>query len=105
MKQDTDTQWLAVKSGRWPAPHKAGVLLGSYRTQTGRRDLRALETLDDGICVIDEGPEGALLVEPRLEQMAEARSLAADYLEQASEHGEPQVRHPWPPEIRDGDRS
>jgi hypothetical protein len=37
--------------------------------------------------------------------MAEVRALAADYLEQASEHGEPQVRHPWPPEVRDGGRS
>jgi hypothetical protein len=37
--------------------------------------------------------------------MAEVRALAADYLEQASEHGAPQVRHPWPREVRDGGRS
>jgi hypothetical protein len=98
-------QSLAVDSAPWQVPHRAGALIGSYRTETGRRDLRALETLDDGICLIDDGPEGALLVEPRLEQMAEVCALAADYLEQAGEHGESQVRHPWPPEVRDGDRS
>jgi hypothetical protein len=105
MKQDTYAEGLAVESARWPLPHRVDALLGSYTTENGRRDLRAVETLDDGICLIDEGPEGALLVEPRLEQMAELRALAADYLEQAREHGEPQVRHPWPPEIRDGARS
>lgn len=105
MKQDTYAQGLAVESARWPVPHRADALLGSYTTESGRRDLFAVETLHDGICLIDEGPEGALLVEPRLEHMAEARALTADYLEQASENGEPQVRHPWPPEVRESDRS
>jgi hypothetical protein len=105
VKQDTHAQGLAVESGRWPMPHRTGALVGSYTTESGRRDLRAVETLDDGICLIDEAPEGALLVEPRLEQMAEVRALAADYLEQAREYGEPQVRHPWPPEVRESDRS
>jgi hypothetical protein len=98
-------QDMAVEPARWPMPHRAGVLVGSYATESGRRDLRAVETLDDGICLIDEGPDDALLVEPRLEQMAELRALAADYLAQAREYGEPQVRHPWPPEVRESDRS
>jgi hypothetical protein len=105
MKQDKYPQGLAVESARWPVPHLGGVLVGSYTTESGRRDLRAVETLDDGICLIDEGLEGSLLVEPRLEQMAELRALAADYLEQAREYGEPQVRLPWPPVARESDRS
>jgi hypothetical protein len=105
MEQDAYAQGLAVEAERRPVPHRGGALLGSYRTETGHRDLRVVETLDEGICLIDEGLEDALLVEPRLEQMAEVRALAADYLEQASEHGGPRVRHPWPPEVRDGDRS
>jgi hypothetical protein len=74
MNQDTYPQGLAVDAARWPVPHRAGALLGSYRTESGRRDLRAVDTLDEGVCLIDEAPEDALLVEPQLEQMAEARA-------------------------------
>lgn len=75
----------------------AGTLLGWYSTAHGRRHLRLVGTADNGLCVIDAADDGAFLVEPRLAEMAEARAIAADYLALASERGEPQSRHPWPP--------
>jgi hypothetical protein len=75
----------------------AGTLLGWYTTPRGRRHISVVGTADDGLCVIDVSDDGALLVEPRLEAMEEARAIAADYLALASERGEPQSRHPWPP--------
>ena len=79
----------------------AGTLLGWYTTAEGRRrHICLVGTADNGLCVIDAADDGAVLVEPGLEEMAEARAIAADYLALASERGEPQSRHPWPP---DGD--
>jgi hypothetical protein len=56
-----------------------------------------VDDVEHGICVVDVGDDDARLVEPGLEQMGEARAIAADYLALASELGEPQVTHPWPP--------
>ena len=75
---------------------RADGVLGWYATADGRRQVRAVSTVEDGLCVIDEGADRALLVELRLEGIGEARALAADYLSLASEQGEPQIRHPWP---------
>jgi len=90
----------AVGSRQVASAQPAGVLLGWYTTAEGRRHVRAIATAEGGLCVIDEADGGAFLVEPSLEGMAEARALVADYLALASERGEPQSRHPWPP---DGD--
>ena len=79
-----------------------GTLLGWYTTAHGRRHVRAVGTADQGLCVVDAADDGAVLVEPGLEEMAEVRAVAADYLALASERREPQSRHPWPP---DGDSS
>ncbi len=77
----------------------AGTLLGWYTTAEGRRrHIRLVGTAESGLCIIDAADEGAVLVEPELEELAEAHAIAADYLELASERGEPQSRHPWPPE-------
>lgn len=98
MKQDVDTQVKVEDAPSQPQPlgEPVGTLLAWYTTAQGRRQVRAIATADNGLCVIDNGWGGALLVEPRLEGMAEARALAADYLALVSERGEPQVRHPWP---------
>jgi hypothetical protein len=74
-----------------------GTLLGWYTTADGRRHLRAIETNDYGLCIVDEGSDAAFLVEPLLEDFDEARAIAADYLACASEQGRPQTRHSWPP--------
>ena len=79
------------------AERQPGTLLGWYTTERGRRHLRAIETGDCGLCLIDEGSDTCFLVEPLLEGMAEARAIAADYLARAAEQGKPQTRHPWPP--------
>jgi hypothetical protein len=80
----------------WP-PAEPGVLLGSYATPDGRRELRALPTQQHGLCLVDEGPGQALLVEPNLAGIDEAQAIAVDYLELAREQGAPQTRHLWPP--------
>jgi hypothetical protein len=97
MEKHVDAQVSAANGASRPGPSRsaAGLLLGWYTTAQGRRHVRAVPT-DDGLCVIDEAEDGALLVEPRLEEMAEARALAADYLALASERGKPQSRHPCP---------
>jgi hypothetical protein len=102
MKPHPGSQVLAedVASRPDPSVQPAGGLLGWYTTAGGRRHIRAITTADSGLCVIDDAAGGAFLVEPGLEGMPEARALAADYLALASERGEPQSRHPWPP---DGD--
>jgi hypothetical protein len=79
-----------------PVASSAGTLLGWYTTEGGRRYIRAITTADGAVCLIDEADDGAFLIEPRLEDMAEVRALASDYLAVASERGEPQSRHPWP---------
>lgn len=98
MKPDVDTQLPVEDVPGQPEPlgKPVGTLLGWYTTAQGRRHVRAIATADDGLCVIDGGSSGAFLVEPRLEGMAEARALAADYLALASDRREPQTRHPWP---------
>lgn len=73
------------------------AVLGSYASAEGRRQLRVVATPEDGLCVIDEGAGGTVLVEAKLEGLAQARALVADYLALAEERGEPQTRHPWPP--------
>jgi hypothetical protein len=99
MKQDADAYGPAVevRNKPWPRQREVGVMLGSYLAETGRRELRALDSIEHGICLIDEGAEDALLVEPGLEQIAAAWAVAADYLDQANQSGEPQTCHPWPP--------
>jgi hypothetical protein len=82
-----------------PVAGHAGTLLGWYTTAHGRRHVRLIATDDSGLCVIDTAEDDAVLVEPRLEEVEEARALAADYLELASERGEPQTRLPWPPPV------
>jgi hypothetical protein len=103
MEQRADAP--ALEANR-PAQHdrerQRGTLLGWYTTEHGRRHLRAIETGDCGLCLIDEGADASFLVEPLLEEMAEARAIAADYLALASEQRQPQTRHPWP---RDDERS
>jgi hypothetical protein len=97
MKRDTDSQVLSADVQDPPdgfAP-PVGTLLGWYTTAHGRRHVRAIATADGGLCVIDDAADGAFLVEPRLEGMAEAQALADDYLSLASERSEPQSRHPW----------
>jgi hypothetical protein len=98
MKQDVDTQVLVDDGSSQAEPFGApvGTLLGWYTTADGRRHLRAVETGDCGLCLIDEGSDACFLVEPLLEGMAEAQAIAADYLALASEQREPQTRHPWP---------
>jgi hypothetical protein len=91
-RQDRDDRFIFGP----PSGSRAGSTLGRYETPAGERELRAL-TLGDGVYVVDEGPDGVLLVEPRLEGMDQARALAADYLSVAQDYGEPQTRHPWPP--------
>ena len=76
----------------------AGTLLGWYTTADGRRRHLHLVDCDDGLCLVDAADDDAFLVEPQIEELAEARAIAADYLAVASERGEPQSRHPWPPE-------
>jgi hypothetical protein len=97
MKRHTDAQVLAADVPSKPDSfaRPAGTLLGWYTAGEARRHVRAVATASDGLCVIDQAAEGAFLVEPRLEGMAEARAVAADYLSLASERGEPQSRHPW----------
>jgi hypothetical protein len=97
MKQHTGLPTLPDASGEPCAGH-AGTLLGWYTTaEGGRRHVRLVGTADSGLCIIDTADDGAVLVEPELEELAEARAIAADYLELASERGGPQSRHPWPP--------
>jgi len=98
MKQHADAQDKVsdVACQREERAPSNGTLFGSYSTAEGHRDVRAIATAESGLCVIDDGADGALLVESRLEGLVEARALAADYLSLASERGEPQVRHPWP---------
>ena len=98
MRQHTDAQYQVsdVACQREAEGRSGGTLLGSYSTAEGHRHVRAIATAESGLCVIDEGADGALLVESRLEGIVEARALAADYLSLACERGEPQVRHPWP---------
>jgi hypothetical protein len=98
MEQDAYGLAVPVGTERCPVQQGEGERLGSYLAETGWRELRAVESVQHGICVVDEGPEGALLVEPGLDQMGEARAIAADYLALASELGEPQVGHRWPPD-------
>jgi hypothetical protein len=100
MKQQTGAPTAPADLPREPEQvgQPVGSLLGWYTTEHGRRHLRAVGTDDNGLCVIDAADDDALLVEPRLEGMAEARAIAADYLMLASERGEPQSRHPWPPD-------
>ena len=98
MRRDAGTQ-VAVEQEQ-----PADAVLGWYASAHGRRHVRTLSTVDDGLCVIDEGVDGTLLVEPRLESMGEARALGADYLSLASERGEPQTRHPCPPKDGDDER-
>jgi hypothetical protein len=100
MKPDVDTQVLVDDASSQAEPFGApvGTLLGWYTTEQGRRHIRAIApAAEDGLCVIDDGPDGSLLIESGLEEMSEVRALAADYLAIASERGEPQSRHPWPP--------
>jgi hypothetical protein len=98
MEQDAYGLAAPVRTKACPVQQGEGVRLGSYLAKTGWRELRAVESVEHGVCVVDEGAEGALLVEPGLEQMAEVRAIAADYLALASEFGEPQVSHQWPPD-------
>lgn len=93
----------APSSGESCRP-SGGTLLGWYPTAAGYRDVRALTTLADGLCVVDEAPDGAFLVERDVEGMPQARALAADYLEVAWERGGPQSRHPWPPDDHSPER-
>jgi hypothetical protein len=89
-----------------PVTNHAGTLLGWYTTVHGRRrHIRLVGTADNGLCLIDAADDAAVLVEPRLEEMAEARAIAADYLALASERGEPQSRHLWPPSDDSPERS
>jgi hypothetical protein len=98
MKPDVDPQVVVedVAGQAEPFGVPAGTLLGWYTAGEVRRHVRAVATASDGLCVIDQGSDSALLVEPNLEGMSEARALAADYLALASERGGPQTRHPWP---------
>jgi hypothetical protein len=98
MEQHTYGVATPVRTDASPVRQGEGLRLGSYLAETGWRALRALESVEYGLCLIDEGDEDALLVEPGLEQMAEARAIAADYLALALELGEPQIAHPWPPQ-------
>jgi hypothetical protein len=106
MKQDRDAD--AVAAGALSGPESCGpargTLLGWYPTATGYRDVRAITTLADGLCIVDEAPEGAFLVERELEGLPQARALAADYVAVAWERGGPQSRHPWPPDDRSPQR-
>jgi hypothetical protein len=106
MKQHPDAQHLAPDRSSTTDPFRppAASLLGWYTTAEGLRHLRAVVTAEQGLCVIDEAAADAVLVEPRLEGMAEARALAADYLALASERGEPQSRQPWPLDGRSPER-
>lgn len=106
MKQDTGAPPIqpAAAGEPKPAPQAAGTLLGWYTTAHGRRHVHAVAT-PDGLCVVDAADDGAVLVEPGLEEMAEVRAIAADYLALASERGEPQSRHPWPPDGDSPERS
>jgi hypothetical protein len=99
MKQHTGapTTTAQVPSQAERVAQSGGTLLGWYTTARGRRHVSVVGTADDGLCVIDVANDGAVLVEPRLEEMPEARAIAADYLALASKRGEPQSRHPWPP--------
>jgi hypothetical protein len=97
MEQHTYGAAASVRTESHRMRRGGGERLGSYLTAGGWRELRAVDDVDHGICVVDEGDGDALLVEPGLEQMAEARAIAADYLVVATELGEPQVTHPWPP--------
>jgi hypothetical protein len=99
MKPHVDTELLVddVASQAEPCGEPVGTLLGWYTTADGRRrDIRLVGSADS-LCVIDAADDGAFLVEPGLEEMPEARAIASDYLALASERGEPQSRHPWPP--------
>lgn len=88
-----------------PCAQGAGAVLGSYASAEGLRHLRLVDTADKGLCLIDAAADDAVLVEPGLEEVAEARAIAADYLALASERGEPQSRHPWPPSGDSPERS
>ena len=98
MNRHSGAQIVAADVDSQPDPltRSAGTLLGWYTAGEARRHVRAVATASEGLCVIDQGSDGALLVEPKLEGMSEARALAADYLALALERGEPQTRHPWP---------
>jgi RNA polymerase sigma factor (sigma-70 family) len=106
MKPDVDSQVPVadVPSQAEPFGEPVGTLLGWYTTAQGRRHVRAIATAESGLCVIDDGAGGTLLVEPRLEGMAEVRALVADYLSLASERGEPQTLHPWSADAGSGVR-
>jgi hypothetical protein len=106
MRQDHDAGARAAgtSQGRESRRPAHGMLLGWYQTAAGYRDVRAVTTLADGLCVVDEAPEGAFLVERELEGLPQARALAADYVATAWERGGPQSRHPWPPEDQSPER-
>jgi hypothetical protein len=97
MEQHAHGRATPVQTKAGPVREAERMRLGSYLAETRWRELRAVDTVEHGICLIDVGYERALLVEPGLEQMAEAHAIAADYLALASELGEPQTKHPWPP--------
>jgi hypothetical protein len=98
MEQHAHGRAMPVQTKACPVREAERMRLGSYLGETCWRELRAVDTVEHGICLIDVGDGGALLVEPGLEQMAEAHAIAADYLALASELGEPQTKHPWPPQ-------
>jgi hypothetical protein len=81
-----------------------GTLIGWYTSTGGRRYVRLVATDDYGLCVVDGAADGSVLVEPLLEDIEEARAVAADYLARAAEQGKPQTRHPWPP-VGEGSQS
>jgi hypothetical protein len=106
MKQDHDADALAARTSqsRESCRPAGGTLLGWYPTAAGYRDVRAVTTLADGLCVVDEAPKGAFLVERELEGLPQARALAADYVAIAWERGGPQTRRPWPPDDQSPER-
>jgi len=70
MKQDHDADAVAAGAPSSPESYRSarGTLLGWYPTAAGYRDVRAVTTLGDGLCVVDEAAEGAFLVERELER-------------------------------------
>jgi hypothetical protein len=100
MKPHTDAPVLpqGAPSQSERVGHPAGTLLGWYTTADGRRRHLHLVDCDDGLCLVDAADDDAFLVEPGIEDLAEARAIVADYIAAASERGEPQSRHPWPPD-------
>ena len=91
MKQSARAEALAPRGdeGCWVA--------GSYEAGDGLRIVRAVITAQHGLCRVEEGPDGSLLIERELEGAPQAESLASDYIEVAGDRGEPQTRLAWPP--------